>query len=404
MAVYTPENHVQIQEAVMTALADKQSLCIEGRTSKSGLGYMVQADHRLSMKNCSGIIDYQPEELVLTARAGTPLSLIEAELSAQNQMLAFEPLYIGAFYGQDDNGTLGGLVATNLSGPRRISAGAVRDYVLGFDAVSGRGGYFRSGSKVMKNVTGYDLSKLVCGSFGQLCVLCDITLKVLPAPESAKSIVVDCESLEAARRVLMTSFGAAVEPSGGAVEKKAADDRYRAVIRIEGVGVSVNDRIASLKGLVGKSAPAAILDEQQSAEFWTGMRNLSFIDSHAEQVWKLSVTPSRAPAIISAVARNHLIEVTLDWAGGLVWLSGAGAGLGTDIRSAVEKNGGGHATLMRANDSAGSPGAVFQPQPAAIQALERRIKSAFDPEYILNPGKTAKTGAAKTGGNDADTF
>ncbi len=192
MARHTPDSRAEIEDIIRDALQEKTPLKITGFGTKSSLGGAVQADDELSLSAHSGIIDYQPEELVLVVKSGTPLLEIEETLAQKGQMLAFEPPHLAQFYSAAHPGSIGGMIACNLSGPRRISAGAARDYLLGFDAISGRAGYFRSGSKVMKNVTGYDLSKLMCGSFGMLAVMSEITLKVLPRPEYTTSLSIIC--------------------------------------------------------------------------------------------------------------------------------------------------------------------------------------------------------------------
>ena len=392
MARYTPETRAEIEDIIRDALQRKTPLKITGFGTKPSLGGAVQADDELSLSAHSGITDYQPEELILVAKSGTPLIEIEETLAQKGQMLAFEPPHLTQFYGAAHPGSLGGMIACNLSGPRRISAGAARDYLLGFDAISGRAGYFRSGSKVMKNVTGYDLSKLMCGSFGMLAVMSEITLKVLPRPEYTTSLSINCSSLTEAQSALAAGFGSATEPSGGAIVKTA--DGFRAVLRLEGVQISVKNRVDALSDLLSARGQIAVMPPEESTEFWRSMRDIACVDAAAEQVWKLSVTPSFAPRIIAELERDYKIDYALDWAGGLIWIAGQGAGLGTDIRSVLAKNDGGHATLMRAAnlDSASLP--VFQPLEAALGGLQTRIKTAFDPEHILNPQKIDLAGVA----------
>ena len=310
---------------------------------------------------------------------------IEQLLAAQNQMLAFEPPHLDKFYQAEGTGTIGGVIAANLSGPRRVSAGAARDFLLGFSAVSGRGDEFKSGSRVMKNVTGYDLSKLMCGSFGTLAVMTDITLKVLPCPETSSSLSVQCDTLTAAQAALAAAFCTDTEPSGGAIAR--TETGWQAVVRLDGVDVSVRDRMRSLKVALSAHGEQTILDISGSEEFWRSWCDLSMIPADAEQVYKLSVAPSCAPALLDDLLDAQDLHVGLDWAGGLVWLGGQGEGLGEVVRQAVSTHGGGHATLMRGSDQLRRNLAVFHPQAAALAALSDRIKIAFDPQKILNPGK-----------------
>ena len=392
MARYTPEKCADIEEIIRDALQNETPLQVTGYGTKKNLGGRVLARDELSLSAHSGITDYQPEELVMVARSGTPLIEIEETLDKNGQMLGFEPLHLDKFYGQSTPGSLGGVIACNLSGSRRISAGAARDYLLGFDAISGRAGYFRSGSKVMKNVTGYDLSKLMCGSFGMLAVMSEITLKVLPRPEFMTSLSVACASLAEARSALSIGFGSATEPSGGAIIKSGGG--FNAVLRLEGVKISVDDRIASLSALLEKTGTLRLMSAEESSEFWKMMRDISCLQKDAEQVWKLSVTPSYAPQIIAELEAKYKVDYALDWAGGLIWLGGAGAELGAAIRAVLARQDGGHATLMRAPEAIQASQPVFQPLDAALGGLQSRIKTAFDPMYILNPQKIELGGAA----------
>ncbi len=389
MTVWQPETGEQVTEIISSALAGQSPLKVCGHDTKSGLGAPVGANDTLSLTALSGITDYQPEELVLVAKAGTPLSEIEQTLAQHNQMLAFEPPHLDRFYGVDGTGSIGGVVAANLSGPRRVSAGAARDFLLGFSAVSGRGDEFKSGSRVMKNVTGYDLSKLMCGSFGTLAVMTDITLKVLPRPETSSSLSVICDTLSAAQAALAAAFCTDTEPSGGAIAKTEAG--WQAVVRLEGVDVSVRDRMTSLKTALEGKGEQSLLDSEASEAFWEGWRDVSMIPPQAEQVYKLSVTPSSAPALVDSLLNAHDLHAGLDWAGGLVWLGGQGEGLCEAVRKTVRDCGGGHATLMRGTGQQRSTLSVFQPQAAALAALSERIKTAFDPQQILNPGKLGET-------------
>ena len=385
MTIWQPETGEQVTEIISSALAQQRPMRICGHDTKSGFGTPVGTDDTLSLKALSGVIDYQPEELVLIVKAGTPLVDIEQLLAEQNQMLAFEPPHLDGFYSSEGTGTIAGVVATNLSGPRRVSAGAARDFLLGFSAVSGRGDEFKSGSRVMKNVTGYDLSKLMCGSFGTLAVMTDITLKVVTRPETSSSLSVQCDSLSSAQAVLSAAFCTDTEPSGGAIARTEAG--WRAVIRLEGVDVSVRDRMTGLKTALSAHGEQTTLDLPASEAFWQSWCDLSMIPSEAEQVYKISVAPSDAPALLDHLLKSYNLHVSLDWAGGLIWIAGQGEELCGAVRDAVAACGNGHVTLMRGSEQLRSKQAVFQPQAAALAALSHRIKTAFDPQHILNPGK-----------------
>ena len=389
MTVWQPKTGEQVTDIVISALAERRKLSVSGHETKAGLGHPVDAKESLSLKNLSGIVDYQPEELVLVVKAGTPLDEIEKTLSEKNQMLAFEPPHLERFYGTESTGTIGGLVATNLSGPRRVSAGAARDFLLGFAAVSGRGDVFKSGSRVMKNVTGYDLSKLMCGSFGTLAVMTEITLKVLPCPETSSSLSLLCDTIDSAQLALANAFCSDTEPSGGAISRTS--EGWKAVIRLEGVDVSVSDRMTKLKSTLQSVGTSQVLDKQASEAFWRDWRDISMISDDAEQVYRLSVTPSDAPKIASSLLKAYDLELGFDWMGGLIWIGGKGDGLGQKVRQTI-KDFNGHATLMRGTEGHRRDVGVFQPQAAPLAALARRIKNAFDPEDILNSGKMGTIG------------
>ena len=240
---------------IIDAQQNKHRLEVRGLGTKTALGNQPDHDDCLDVSAMQGIIDYQPEELVLTVRAGTALSVIEAELAKANQMLAFEPADLSGILASKSTGTIGGVLATNLSGPRRLTAGAARDFLLGFDAVSGRGERFKSGGRVMKNVTGYDLSKLICGSYGTLAVVDEVTIKTLPRPETSLSLLFGCDDMKSAVAQIAAIFASPHEPSAAAilpqsVAATAGLDMATAmivVIRLEGIALSVEDRAAHLR-------------------------------------------------------------------------------------------------------------------------------------------------------------
>ena len=390
---YKPASLDDVRDIIKDALANETSLSITGSGSKSGLGYMSNPEADLQLQDMSGIVAYEPEELILVARTGTSLSEIETLLADNNQMLSFEPFHPQTVYGAECSGTIGGMVAAGLSGPRRIASGGIRDYLLGFTAVSGRGDFFQSGSRVMKNVTGYDLSKLMAGSFGSLAVMDEITLKVLPAPETSCSLVVACADIAGAQTVCSQAFGSAHEPTAAAILPPdiaslagLGDTHIRALIRLEGVEVSVNDRVAKLQDMLKTHGKVDIIPTDTSISIWSQIRDAAFLPHEAEQTWKISIPPTACSDVLSHL-KNYEISSFMDWAGGLIWLAGSGATLGDDIRAALAKTNGGHATLMRAPDHLRQTVPVFQPQAAALAALQSRIRNAFDPKSVLNPGR-----------------
>lgn len=384
-----------VVDAVRAANARATSLAIMGAGSKTRLGRHAPQPQTLSMTALSGVTLYEPEELVLTARAGTPLREIEDLLEANGQQLAFEPLdYSALLGGASRAGTIGGVIAVNASGPRRIKAGAARDHLLGFNCVTGRGDAVKSGGRVMKNVTGYDLSKLVCGSYGTLAVLTSMTLKVLPRAETEQTLLFsgldEAASLALLRRASATPF----EVSSFAMAPAGVMSQFNAnvaALRIEGPEISVASRRDDLRArLKNIGATFESLAQSESLEFWSSLRDIAPLAPMDGQIWRLSVAPTDGFAIIEAIKRGDapLLAHYYDWAGGLIWLCvetapDAHAGV---IRAAVEARGG-HAILIRASDDVRARVEVFHPQPAPLAALTRRVKESFDPEHVLERGR-----------------
>ena len=394
MDILSPTSLDEVRDIIRNCLSDETSLSISGTGTKSSLGNPVFADAHMQLSGMSGIITYEPEELILVARAGTELTEIEALLEAHNQMLSFEPFHPETLYGGTSSGTIGGMVGAGLSGPRRIASGGVRDYLLGFNAVSGRGDIFQSGSRVMKNVTGYDLSKLMAGSFGTLAIMDEIAIKVLPAPETSVSLVVSCSDLASAQAACSQAFASAHEPTAAcilprdiAANVNLGGDAFAAVIRLEGVEVSVANRLTEMQNLLGPIGELHSLTQELSANLWRQVRDAAFFNETHEQIWKLSVAPTACVEIMNKIRTSINASYFMDWAGGLIWLAGAGERLGADIRDVMASNGGGHATLMRASDDRRQNISIFQPQAPALMALHTRIRRAFDPKQLLNPGR-----------------
>lgn len=314
-----PETDDQVLEIVRWALAGAVPLELVGRGSKRGFGRPVQAVHALDLSGLAGIEVYEPEELVLTARPGTAMAEIEAALAARGQALAFEPPDLGPLYGGPAGaGTLGGAVGCNLAGPRRLKAGAARDHVLGIEAVSGRGQAFKSGGRVVKNVTGYDLPKLLTGAFGTLAAMTRITVKVLPAPETVRTLAVagldDATGVAVLTRALTSPYevsGAAHLPAG------ILGDEARSLVRIEGFGPSVDSRVAALSQLLGDAGPLTVLDPAESADLWRRIRDAAPFVGDDRAVWRVSVAPTAGPRVAAAAGGAHYF----DWGGGLVWIA-----------------------------------------------------------------------------------
>ena len=391
MTISSISNIDELRDIIAQAVGDETPFSVYAGGTKAQYGNPTLIENQLDISAMQGVIDYEPEELIITMHAATPLHEVEQVLAERGQMLSFEPPHISHLYGTKSEGTIGGVIATNLSGPRRLSAGAARDYLLGFEAVSGRASKFRSGSKVVKNVTGYDLSKLMCGSFGTLAIMDEMTLKVLPAPETSLSLIVGCASLELAAAAARAAMQTAYEPSATAILPQSAHkisaQAAIAVIRLEGVGVSVEDRAGHLQKILSEFGHPDRLEAQSSKALWADIADCKILDMNAPQIWRISTAPTAGPLLLQGLQDQLDCEGYMDWAGGLLWLSCADEGAHKLIRGHLAKLGGGHATLMRADEALRQAISVFEPQPKALSALNERIQQAFDPKYILNPGR-----------------
>jgi len=386
-----PRDAKDVEAAVGWALAEAKTLEIVGRGSKRGIGRAAQWDLSLDLSELSGVTLYEPEELVLSAKAGTPLAEIEKLLAEHNQELAFEPIDYGPLLGGPaGHGTAGGTVAANLSGPRRIKAGAARDHFLGFTAVSGRGETFKSGERVVKNVTGYDLCKLMAGSWGTLAAMTDVTMKVLPRAETEQTLLVlgldDAKATQAMSAAMNSPndiSGAAHLPAPVAARLTGAG-RAVTALRVEGVAPSVVHRVHSLEALLKSFGALATLDETTSRPFWKSVRDVMPFAGDDRVIWRISAAPSRGHEIAAAIGES---EYFYDWAGGLIWLAlpSMHDGGAARVRSAVAGNG--HATLIRAAPGLRASVAVFEPQTQGLAALTRRVKESFDPKGVLGPGR-----------------
>jgi glycolate oxidase FAD binding subunit len=381
-----PRDAKELRQAVEWALNDGVTLDVRGQGSKIALGRPMRCDQVLDLSGISGVVDYAPEELVVTLRAGTPLSEVEALLAQRNQMLAFEPPDLGPLLGLEaGQGTLVGAVMGNFAGSRRVSAGAARDHLLGFSGVNGRGEAFKSGGRVMKNVTGYDLSKLLAGSWGTLAVLDEVSIKVLPAPDQTRTLLLFGLADDAAVKAMCAALGSPHDVSG------AAHVGDRTALRIEGVAPSVEARLKGLRNLLGASgAKMEELGTLESRAFWREVRDVAPLKAAGDAiVWKISCPPTEGPAIVARIRMQRpSVEVFYDWSGGLIWLAlPASADADHEIVRNALGLAGGHATLMRAAEAVRAAVPVFQSQPAALAALASRVKESFDPKCLFNPGR-----------------
>ncbi len=401
---FRPRDADQVRETVAWAAAEERPLEVRGGGSKRGLGRPTGDRDVLDVSGLGGVTYYEPTELALAAAAGTPLAAVEAELARNRQRLAFEPVDYGPVTGGPaERSTVGGVLACNISGPRRIQAGAARDHCLGITAVSGRGEAFKSGGRVVKNVTGYDLSKLMAGSYGTLAVLTEVTFKVLPVPEKTRTVLIRGLEATAGIAALGKAATSGLEPtalahlppsaaSRSTVDRVSGTGSGVTAIRIEGPTPSVEARCASLRQLFEPAGDAEELHGRDSGALWREIGGVRLLPADAGVLWRLSVPPTTAagvvPEIARALPRASAVQAMFDWAGGLIWLAVEGvedAAQGV-VRGAVA-GGGGHATLIRAPEEIRRRVPVFHPRDPGLAALNARVKKGFDPRGILNPGR-----------------
>lgn len=394
----SPSSVEELSEIVSAVYAAETPMTVIGRGTKSGWGRSVDHPMQLSLSGLRGIVDYAPAELVLTARAGTSLATIQQALKKERQHLAFEPIDLGPLFDhQPGQATLGGTLACNLSGARRPFAGAARDYFLGFSGVNGRGEIFKAGGKVVKNVTGYDLPKLMAGSFGTLALLAEVTIKVLPAPETSLSVVVPGLDVMSANDAMTLALGSTADPSGAAylpeselahlgLDGKWLPEKSATIFRLEGAEASVAYRSELLQRMLGGAA--TVLASDQSLLLWQALNTLSMFTGDAERaVWLLSVPPAMGAATIATLQGSILdLRYALDWGGGRIWLSvgitSPDASAAT-IRAAM--NAGGHASLIKAPAANRADNHVYSTD-VPIDLL-RRVRAAFDPKRLFNRGR-----------------
>lgn len=327
----------------------------------------------LETARLTGIRLYEPGALTLVAGAGTPLAEIEAALAAGGQRLAFEPMDHRGLLGTAGAPTIGGVVVGNVSGPRRVQAGAARDHLLGVRFVDGTGAVIRNGGRVMKNVTGLDLVKLMAGSWGTLGVLSEVALKVLPAPEAEATLALNWLDPARAVAAMAAALGSPFEVSGAAHLPDG-----RTLLRLEGFAGSVAYRAAELARHLGGFGVPAQIEAAASVALWRDVRDVAPFHALPGDVWRLSCRPSEAAGLAARAGGAALF----DWGGGLVWLL---APEGADLRAALGPFAG-HATLVRAAPATRARIAPFPPQPPAVAALMHGLRARFDPRQILNPG------------------
>ncbi|OOG66555.1 glycolate oxidase subunit GlcE [Sinorhizobium sp. A49] len=394
---FEPASEEGIATVVRAMAADRASLAVIGGGTRSGLGNPVRADRVLSTRRLSGIVTYNPAEMTVSALAGTPLAEIEAALAENRQMLSFEPMDHRPVFATTGEPTIGGVFAANVSGPRRIIAGAARDSLLGVRFVNGRGDAIKAGGRVMKNVTGLDLVKLLAGSHGTLGILTELTFRVLPKPPTCETIVVSGLNDAEAAAVMAEAMAQTVEVSGAAHLAESVRGRFiggllpdgaATVLRLEGLLASVSMRIEKLSKALQRFGAVTRLGEEQTVALWSEIRDVKpYADGTERPLWRVSVAPSAGHQLVAALRLQTGVDAFYDWQGGLVWLRMEADPEAALVRRYIKALGGGHATLVRANDAFRATIPSFEPQPAPVALLSERVREKFDPQRIFNPGR-----------------
>jgi glycolate oxidase FAD binding subunit len=400
-----------VEEVVRAAIAGEQPLEIVGHGSKRLIGQPMATNALLDLSALNGVTSYEPNELIITVQAGAPLADVKSLIDSKNQQFAFEPIDTAPLLGTPSLGTIGGMIAAGLAGPRRIKAGGARDHLLGAHGVSGFGDSFKAGGRVVKNVTGYDLCKLLAGSWGTLAVMTEVTLKVMPRPESERTLALRGLDDVAANRAMTAALGSPFDVSGaahlpspalraeiGELSGLGVTREAVTLLRLEGIAASAAHRAAALARLLAPFGAAQIIEDAASAAIWSSIRDvLPFAAGGALgawPVWRIVCPPAAGGELGKQLVRDTGGEVIYDWGGGLIWAAlppkpDAQAALVRQRVNAV----GGHAMLLRASDEVRRHVDVFHPQPAGVAALSERVRQSFDPRSVLNRGRMIR-GAA----------
>jgi glycolate oxidase FAD binding subunit len=400
-----------VEQVVRAAIASEQPLEIIGHGSKRLIGQPMATNALLDVSALNAVTAYEPSELIITVQAGALLADVKSLIDSKNQQFAFEPINTSRLLGTPDIGTIGGMIGAGLAGPRRIKAGGARDHLLGAHAVSGFGDSFKAGGRVVKNVTGYDLCKLLAGSWGTLAVMTEVTLKVMPRPESERTLLLRGLDDVTANRAMTTALGSPFDVSGAAhvpnpALREAVDGladlgsprEAVTLLRLEGITASAVHRAAALGKVLAPFGAAEILEDAVSAAIWSSVRDVQpFAASGslgAWPVWRIVCPPASGGALGERLARDTGGEVIYDWGGGLIWAalppkSDAQAAL---VRERVDAAGG-HATLIRASEQIRRNVDVFHPQQGGLAGLSERVRLSFDPKNILNRGRMIRGSA-----------
>jgi len=400
-----------VEDAVQAAIASEQPLEIIGHGSKRLIGQPMATNALLDLSSLNAVTSYEPNELIITVQAGAPVADVQSLIDSRNQQFAFEPIDTAPLLGTANQATIGGMIGAGLAGSRRIKAGGARDHLLGAHGVSGFGDSFKAGGRVVKNVTGYDLCKLLAGSWGTLAVMTEVTLKVMPRPESERTLVLRGLDDASANRTMTAALGSPFDVSGaahvpGSVFHVAATElgdlgspgEAVTLLRLEGILASVVHRAAALGKLLAPFGVAQVLEDAASAAVWSSVRDVVPFAAigalGAWPVWRIVCPPASGGALGERLARDSGGDVIYDWGGGLIWAAlpprpDAQVALVRQRVNAV----GGHATLVRGSDELRRNVDVFHPQPAGLAALSERVRQSFDPKNILNRGRMSRNSA-----------
>jgi glycolate oxidase FAD binding subunit len=400
-----------VEQVVRTALASEQPLEIIGHGGKRAVGQPMATNALLDLSALNAVTSYEPNELIITVQAGAPLADVKSLIDSKNQQFAFEPINTSLLLGTPDIGTIGGMIGAGLAGPRRIKAGGARDHLLGAHAVSGFGDSFKAGGKVVKNVTGYDLCKLLAGSWGTLAVMTEVTLKVMPRAESERTLVLRGLDDLTANRAMTAALGSPFDVSGaahlpnsafraslGALADLGSPQQAVTLLRLEGITASAAHRAVSLGQALASFGMAAIVEDAASAAIWSSVRDCAPFAAGGAlggwPVWRIVCPPASGGALGQALARDSGGDVIYDWGGGLIWAAlppsaDASAGM---LRARVNAVGG-HATLVRAPEPVRRNVDVFHPQQGGLASLSERVRHSFDPKNILNRGRLTRGSA-----------
>jgi glycolate oxidase FAD binding subunit len=397
-----------VEQVVRAAIASDQPLEIVGHGSKRQVGQPMATNALLDLSDLTAITAYEPNELIITLQAGAPLADVQSLIDSKNQQFAFEPVDTSVLLGTPAIGTIGGMIGAGLAGPRRVKAGGARDHLLGAHAVSGFGDSFKTGGRVVKNVTGYDLCKLLAGSWGTLAVMTEVTLKVMPKPESERTLMLRGLDDVTANRAMTAALGSpfdvsgaahlpssAFRPSAGALSGLGPAGQAVTLLRLEGIAASAAHRAASLSRTLAPFGSIEILEDAASLAIWGLVRDVEPFAAGgalgAWPVWRIVCPPATGGALGQALARDTGGDVIYDWGGGLIWaaLPPKPDALAALVRQRVDAAGG-HATLIRASEQVRRQVDVFHPQPVGLAGLSERVRQSFDPRNILNRGRLTR--------------